>query len=165
MKKILVIVLAFMLVGVLGSFASNSGIMGREVVEMGALQTFEGTLVEEDGEWYLQTGEILYAIHLGNHDFVDSLEMDLKEGDSVTLKGFVQGEDIAAVNIMTGGKTYLVRSENGMPHWAGNGQGRNRQSDEGRGINGSGKNGQGNSGSCDDDCSEEGDGGHGPNKS
>ena len=165
MKRISIIVLAVMLVGVSGIFASDSGITGREVVAMGTLQTMEGTLVEEDDEWYLQTGEILYAVHLGNYDFLDTLEMDLNEGERVTLQGFVQGEDIAAVNITTGGKTYLVRSENGMPLWAGNGQGRNRQSDEGRGINGSGKNGQGNSGSCDDDCSEEGDGGHGPNKS
>ena len=165
MKKILIIVLAFMLVSVLGSFASNSGMMGREVVEMGVLQTIEGSLVEQDGEWYLQTGEFLYAVHLGNHDFIDSLEMDLNEGDRVTLQGFVQGEDIAAVNITTGGKTYLVRSEDGMPLWAGNGQGRNRQSDEGRGMNGSGKSGQGNSGNCDDECSEENDGGYGPNKS
>jgi hypothetical protein len=146
MKRISIIVLAVMLVGVLGSFASDSGITGREVVAMGILQTMEGTLVEEDDEWYLQTGEILYAVHLGNYDFLDTLEMDLNEGDRVTLKGFVHGEDIAAVNIITGDNSYSFRREDGKPLWA---------SSVLAGVNGSGEYGQGDSESSDDECSEE----------
>ena len=146
MKRISIIVLAVMLVGVSGIFASDSGITGREVVAMGTLQTMEGTLVEEDDEWYLQTGEILYAVHLGNYDFLDTLEMDLNEGDRVTLKGFFYGEDIAAVNIMTGDNSYDLRREDGKPLWA---------SSVLAGVYGSGENGQGDSESSDDECSEE----------
>ena len=145
MKRISIIVLAVMLVGVSGSFASDSGITGREVVAMGTLQIMEGTLVEEDGEWYLQTGEILYAVHLGNHDFLDTLDMDLNEGESVTLKGFVHGEDIAAVNLMTGDNSYDFRREDGKPLWAASVL---------SGVNGPGEEGQGDSECCDDECSE-----------
>jgi hypothetical protein len=114
-----------MLAAAVGLYASD--VLGREVVEQGSLQTLSGALSSEEGEWYLTTGGALYAVHLGNHDFVDSLDWELKEGADVNLTGFVYGEDIAVVNLTIDGKTFSLRTENGAPLWAGMGQGRNRE--------------------------------------
>jgi hypothetical protein len=132
-----------------------SDVLGRDIVERGSLQTLSGTLSSEDGEWYLTADGTLYAMHLGNHDFVDTLGWELREGTKVNLSGFVSGEDIAVVNLTIDGQTFSLRTEDGAPLWAGMGQGRNREDNgEGAGRFGEG-NGtpKGNSG-CDEECDD-----------
>ncbi len=101
---------------------SASELKGNEIVTLGSLDTLSGTLTEDAGEWYLQTGDSLYALHLGNHDYLDSLDLNLKERESATVFGFVYEQDIAPVTLTSGEITYCFRSEDGRPLWAGRGR-------------------------------------------
>ena len=70
--------------------------------------------------------EKVYAVHIGNEVYSESIGLKLKEGEIAEIEGFSVGSDIAACRITTGGKVYILRDENGVPLWRGNGRGKNR---------------------------------------
>jgi hypothetical protein len=155
MKRAFIAVL-FVLTAAAAVYASD--VLGREAVELGSLQSLSGTLSSDDGEWYLTAEGTLYAVHLGNHDFVDSLDWELKEGSVVNLSGFVYGTDIAVVNLTVGGETFHLRSEEGVPLWAGMSRGRNSDATgEGSGRMGrfaEGNDSPGGNSGCDEECED-----------
>jgi hypothetical protein len=64
------------------------------------------------------------AVQLGNLNYVTSLGLELKDGDSVTLTGFQDPSGSIAVGTITldaSGQSYTLRTENGRPAWAGGG--------------------------------------------
>lgn len=99
---------------------------GKTIVEMGSISNLNGTLSYDGSEWFLETSRDTYMLHFGNHDYVDSTGIDLHEGDSIDVRGFVSGEEIAVVSARLNSQVYTFRSENGIPMWAGQGRGDNR---------------------------------------
>ena len=109
---------------------------GRDIAASGAIQTLEGSLVYDDSEWYLDAEDGRYALHLGNHDYLESNDITLKEGSWAEVRGFVEGDEIAPVSVNSDGERYSLREEDGMPLWAGKGEMRNQDAEgEGRGRN------------------------------
>ena len=135
MKTTRVLVLSILLIGSAAAGAFAADLVGREVVDQGIIGTVAGTLVYQDSEWFIDTEDGLFLVHLGNHDFVDGTGMELSEGDEATVYGFIAGQDIAAVNVTLGSEVYALRSEDGFPLWAGSGGMRNQETGEGMGRN------------------------------
>lgn len=123
--KVLAALLLFLAAGSAALvFAQNSGaepeeINGNYVVSYGKPGQLTGTLKEEDGEWFLVDGEKVYALHLGmlGHDEVTTAGM--KEGAEASIRGFIYGSDVSPMVIVSEGKTYTFRAEDGRPLWSG----------------------------------------------
>jgi rubrerythrin len=98
---------------------------GRDIVDSGSKVTISGTLVEEAGEWSLKTAEKTYAIHLGNYAVIYPKGLGLREGDQAAVRGFLTGQDISAIEVVSRGSTYEFRTEDGTPLWSGRGNRRN----------------------------------------
>ena len=135
MKTTRVLVLSILLIGSAAAGVFAAGQVGREVVAQGTVGTVTGTLVYQDSEWFIDTEDGLFLVHLGNHDFVDGTGMELSEGDEATVYGFIAGQDISAVNVTIGSGVFSFRSEDGFPLWAGSGRMRNQEAGEGMGRN------------------------------
>jgi len=116
MKKLrfLVPALVFASVVVVVGYSDTEN-RGRDIAEIGAIQTLEGTLAYDDSEWYLDTADGRYALHLGNHDFLESNDITLQEGSWAAVRGFVDGDEIAPVFVDSDGKRYTLREEDGIP--------------------------------------------------
>ena len=95
---------------------------GKSVVETGTLDNLSGTLSYDGSEWYLDTGKDLYILHLGNSAFVESTGIDLREGQPIDVRGYVDGDEIAVASARIDSQVYTFRSEDGTPLWAGNGR-------------------------------------------
>jgi len=70
-------------------------------------------------------GQVL-AIQLGNLNYVNSLGLIMKDGDSITLTGFYDPSGAFAVGTLTldaTGQTFTLRDEYGRPAWRGGGGG------------------------------------------
>ena len=100
---------------------------GRDVVSTGKLGSLSGALFEKDGEWYLQSNNSTYELHIGNHNYRDEIGIDLQKDENVDVTGFVDKEDVSVVTIKIDGKEYRFREDDGRPMWAGRGNGRNRR--------------------------------------
>lgn len=105
----------------------EEGLSGRDFVELGKLTTIEGTLFTEDDEWFLQSVEMIYEVHLGDHDYREGTGLVLKEGDEVIIYGYLYGDDMAVVSLTIGNKTFNFRTEQGLPLWGAFGGGQQRQ--------------------------------------
>jgi hypothetical protein len=93
------------------------------------------TLVTADGQ--------KLAVELGSLNYINSLGLNLKDGDAVTVSAFTGPNGILTVGKITldaTGQTYTLRSDQGRPMWAGGGGG------NGHGGNGGGNGGGGNGG-------------------
>ena len=64
----------------------SSEMRGRDVVGSGTIDTLIGTLFYEDDEWYLENQGGSYLLHLGNHDYVDSTGIEMKEGQEIEIR-------------------------------------------------------------------------------
>jgi hypothetical protein len=95
---------------------------GRDIVETGEIISLDGTLVSSQPEWYVDTEEGRYQLHLGNKDYLSSTGADLTEGASVTVEGWVNERNIAVYRMTLGESTYAFRSEDGIPLWSGRGE-------------------------------------------
>lgn len=104
------------------SAENNDSLSGREIVETGKTVKISGILSEKENEWYIKSGSTEYAVHLGNEDYGKSINLNLSEGDSAEIEGFIHGSDIAVCSIKTEGKVYQLRDEDGIPGWAGKGR-------------------------------------------
>lgn len=118
----------------LGVFASSdSELKGRDFVRLGNLGIVSGTLTEENDEWYLNTTDNEYALHLGNYEIIYPKGIHLEEGSAVVVRGFVLDSDISAVTLATDNSRFSFRTDAGVPLWAGQGARENQQSlQEGR---------------------------------
>jgi len=95
---------------------------GRSVVERGSINTLSGTLQYDGSEWYLNTSKDKYILHFGNSSYVESTGIDLQEGESIEVRGFLSGDEIAVVAARLDSQIFAFRNENGTPLWAGSGR-------------------------------------------
>jgi hypothetical protein len=96
---------------------------GRDVADSGSMRTLTGTLSNDGVEWYLDTSDGRYLLHMGNAAFIEQTGIALEAGHEVLVKGLVDAEEMSVVSIKLDGQTYAFRSEDGRPLWAGNGRG------------------------------------------
>jgi hypothetical protein len=108
---------------------------GRDVADAGTLRTLTGTLANDGTEWYLNTADGRYLLHLGNTAYVEQTGLVLEAGEAAEVKGIVDAGEVSVVSLRMGGETYTFRSEDGRPLWAGGRGG------AGRGGHGSGRGG------------------------
>jgi Spy/CpxP family protein refolding chaperone len=101
------------------SDTAGGKLRGRDLVQLGKIATFTGTLEQHGDEWGLTVGTTSYEIHLGPADYRTNQGFILNNGDLATVKGFVYGSDIAVTEIEVGGKFITLRDETGRPAWAG----------------------------------------------
>lgn len=106
--------------------AGADTVQGRDLVEKGKLITLKGVLTERSGEWYLQTSEGLYAVHLGNYPALYPRGLPIKSNEPAEVHGFAVSNNVAVVWVKTQRDTCKFRSPDGTPLWSGEGQGRNR---------------------------------------
>ncbi len=118
-KKTLIILVALSVVATL-VYADMP--QGRDIVQTGELIRLDGTLVSSQSEWYLDTTEGSYQLHLGNKDFLLSTGAELTEGTSVSVEGWKIDKNIAVYRMTIGALTYAFRSEDGRPLWSGRGE-------------------------------------------
>lgn len=90
---------------------------GKDFVVLGELGEVEGILFYEDEEWFLETEEMVYEVHMGDPDYRDGIGLVLEEGEEASIKGYLYGDDIAVVSITVARGTYDLRTEQGHPLW------------------------------------------------
>ncbi|MFC1534279.1 hypothetical protein ACFL7M_13035 [Thermodesulfobacteriota bacterium] len=109
--------LFFMFIGVQALFAET--LKGRDYANMGELTTLTGTLVQIGDEWGLKVNNTTYEIHMGPSEYRDHKGFVLTNDETATVKGFIYNTDIAVATIETGGKSIVLRDENGQAAWSG----------------------------------------------
>jgi len=107
---------------------------GRDVADSGTMRTITGTLSNDGTEWYLDTSNGRYLLHMGNAAFLEQTGIALEAGHEALVKGLVDAEEVSVVSIQLDGQTYAFRSEDGWPLWAGNGRGGGRGAGRGSGA-------------------------------
>ena len=130
MKKTLFLFILMSSVIFIGAAETGGRLTGKDIADQGRVIKVTGSFFEENGEWYLNTSEkdnVVYAVHIGNEDYAESIGFRVKNGDRADVEGFAVGSDIAACRIITSEKEYIFRDKDGIPAWRGNGRGRNRQ--------------------------------------
>ncbi|MCF8002055.1 MAG: hypothetical protein K9K76_09385 [Halanaerobiales bacterium] len=129
-KKVILLTLIFTIfvVGATTGMADEKILSGRDFVTLGELKIVKGVLETSEGEWFLQSDTILYEVHLGDHDYQEKINLDLQEGQHVTICGFVYEKDIAVVLLSDTESTFIFRDIDGIPSWSGQGEnaGQNR---------------------------------------
>lgn len=124
-------VLGMVLFGIATFYGEAESLSGRDIAERGTLKTLTGLLKEKDREWFLKTPEQEYELHLGNYEAIYPRGIELKEGTTAEVYGFVHGVSVAPVWVKNQNRTYKFRDKDGTPLWAGKGQGRNRDAQKG----------------------------------
>ena len=104
---------------------SSAELDGRTVADKGSRVTVSGTLLYKDSEWYLQSGDNVYDLHLGLYGHDENMTGTMNAGESAKVEGFMLENHIAPVSIVSGGETYNFRDKSGNPLWAGKGVRRN----------------------------------------
>lgn len=123
MKKTLLVLVIGALVAV--ALFADGVYTGSDYVRMGKLGSINGTLAEEGGEWYLETAQVTYEVHLGNYEVLYPDGLGLEAGAQATVQGFIYEDQVSAVSVTTAAGTWKFRSVEGTPLWAGRGQGQN----------------------------------------
>ncbi|HKL57731.1 MAG TPA: hypothetical protein VJ854_04965 [Sphaerochaeta sp.] len=127
-KKSISMVAILLLVVTVGAFASSdSDLKGRDFVRLGTLGIVSGTLSEDGGEWYLTSSTGEYALHLGKYEVIYPKGINLKEGSSAVVRGFVLDSDISAVTVASDSGKYSFRTAAGVPLWSAQGMRENQQ--------------------------------------
>ncbi len=134
-KKVLAPVLvALVILGVV-AYLHNRGttelqdLKGRDFVELGEFQTLRGNIYPDRGEWFLQTGDSAYELHLGDHTHRERTGIRLEEGKTATVSGYVYSQrgadfiDLAVCTVQMDGEKYRFRQDDGTPMWWGQGGG------------------------------------------
>ncbi len=99
----------------------------------GTLRTLSGTLASDDTEWYLDSADGRYLLHLGNSSYVEQTGLVLEAGETAVVEGIVDADEVSVVSLEIDGKTFAFRSEDGRPLWAGGGRGAGRGTGQGSG--------------------------------
>lgn len=127
-KRIISMVTILLVLLSVGAFAaSNSDLVGKDVVRLGPLGIVSGRLAEKDGKWYLVTKDNEYSLHLGKYEVVYPKGLNLTEGSEAVVRGFVLDSDISTVTLVSDDARYSFRSPAGLPLWSGQGERRNQQ--------------------------------------
>jgi len=95
---------------------------GRDIVKIGKMTTLTGVLATDGHEWQVKAGDAVYDIHLGPSFYREEKGVELKEGETATVTGFLYKTDVAVSTIKLGETTYVLRDEKGHPAWAGSGR-------------------------------------------
>jgi hypothetical protein len=119
--------------GVRGAVEPASERTGRDVGDAGTLRTLSGTLASDDTEWYLDSADGRFLLHLGNTSYVEQTGLVLEAGETAVVKGIVDADEVSVVSLEIDGKTFAFRSEDGRPLWAGGGRGAGRGTGRGTG--------------------------------
>lgn len=122
-RAIVVLALAAMLVPAASLLAQQAQgaeeITGRVIVERGTVGTVAGTLVADGDEWQLQVGETLYDLHLGQLGHDGETTAALKAGAQATVEGFLYGQHVSPITLVTEGTSIRFRDASGRPLWGG----------------------------------------------
>jgi len=125
MKKMLTLILtAITVCGMAmakGAAGGQRELRGRDIVQVGEMTTITGVLAANGHEWQLKAGETVYDIHLGPSSYREEKGIELKDGETATMTGFLHKTDMAVSTIKLGEATYTLRDEKGHPAWAGRG--------------------------------------------
>jgi hypothetical protein len=113
---------------------SASNRTGRDIADIGTVRTLTGTLSNDGTEWYLDTSDRRFLLHMGNASYVEQTGIALEAGQEALVKGLVDAVEVSVVSIQLDGQTYAFRSEDGRPLWAGNGRGAGRGAGRGTGT-------------------------------
>ena len=97
--------------------------------DLGPKVTVTGELSFDDPEWFLETDDGTVALHLGNRSYLESLDLELKEGMSATVEGFVEDDGLSVTTLSLGDGKFTFRDEGGVPLWAGRGRGQSAQAE------------------------------------
>jgi len=100
----------------------SSTLKGRDYARLGKMDVLTGTLIQQDKEWRLKVGDSIYDIHLGPIEYRTNKAFILKNGEDAIITGFVYQNHVTVTSIETGGKSVILRDENGRPSWAGRGR-------------------------------------------
>jgi len=119
--------------GVRGVVEPASERTGRDVADAGTLQTLSGTLASDDTEWYLDSADGRFLLHLGNASYVEQTGVVLEAGETAVVRGIVDADEVSVVSLEIDGKTFAFRSEDGRPLWAGGGRGAGQGTGRGSG--------------------------------
>ena len=86
-----------------------------------SLTKLEGRLVYDDPEWLLDIDGETVALFLGNRSYLESLEIELKEGTETVAFGVMEEDGLSVARLVTEDGEIVLRSDAGVPKWAGNG--------------------------------------------
>ena len=111
---------------------ADEELVGRDVAREGTLQTVDGTLRYQDDEWYLSAGRRVYELHMGPFGHDESLA--LRDGSLARVEGFVVGDHIAPLSLVSEGVTHEFWHADRYPLWAGAGNRRNAVDAAGQGA-------------------------------
>jgi|GEM_PF-6799857 len=79
---------------------------GRDFVALGEIGIISGSLLTMGGEWFVQTADELYEIHLGDHDHRELTGIALEVGKEAVVCGYVYDDDIAVVSLSYADSTF-----------------------------------------------------------
>ena len=116
-----------------GTLQGASERTGRDIADAGTLRTLSGKLASDGTEWYLDSAEGRYLLHLGNTSYVEQTGLALEAGEPAVVKGIVDADEVSVISVDIDGKTFTFRSEDGRPLWAGGGRGAGRGTGRGSG--------------------------------
>lgn len=125
LKKILLITLTVIFVASMTLLFADE-LRGKDIIDSGKLETFQGTLKYNSPEWYLETENHTYQLHFGNREYLETSGIELRNRERVKIEGVVLGDDVVVYNATVEGKTYRFRDRDGSPLWAGRGNQRER---------------------------------------
>ncbi|MBN1699439.1 MAG: hypothetical protein JW881_18100 [Spirochaetales bacterium] len=125
--------LSFLVMALVIAAAFYGTAEGRDVVDRGEYHELDGTLYSDGAEYYLDTGSVVYSIHLGPDWYSTEIGFPADVRDHAVVKGFVCDMDAAPVAITLADEVYAFRGDDGRPLWAGRGNGRNRPAGGGTG--------------------------------
>jgi len=78
---------------------------------------FEGKLKLIGEEWFLNTGEDFYKIHLSPEEHLTANGVQLASKEEIVIKGFLLEEEIKAYEITYGDVNLILLNEQGVPLW------------------------------------------------
>jgi hypothetical protein len=109
--------------GQAGSSGANQPAQQNGFQEWVTLQGVVSEYLAPDFTLLLADGQIIQA-QLGNISFVESLGLNLKVGESVSVMGFYDPEGgfaVGQITLQSSGETFILRNDQGRPAWAGGG--------------------------------------------
>jgi len=106
-----------------GRSADKSGkLRGRDIAEKGAPVKITGKLKQVGNEWALKADDgKTYDVHFGKESYREEQGVELKEGKTVTIKGFRLDDNIVVCVLRMDGKKTVFRDKDGHPAWGGRG--------------------------------------------
>ena len=121
--KNLITVFLILLAATGSVLAEDSGhdLTGRDVVDNGSIELISGILFTENNEWFINSNNTTFLIHMGRTGY----ELELEEGEFATIDGFVLDNQIAPITIRYNNTIIKFWNKDGLPSWAGNGDRKN----------------------------------------